>query len=271
MAAQALVSSGATTPAALSPQLGSAGSPAAAGAGRRGAAADGWEELAASQARLGTEIGLADRVRALEAELAGARARHRELEAALDAQMLLGASAAGEGAGAGAAPRAGGAAGDAPAQEAARWLQRAADGGHVLAKYQLATMLAQGEGGVAVDTRRAHALFQAWERECAAQAAREEAALEEAALEAAAPAEPADDGALDAAAAAAGGVQVRAGPGAEGGSGRGGGRGGELLDVTNVARRSLGARESEGGGDELGLKVQALRARIARVSGLGAA
>jgi len=166
---------------------------------------------------------------------------------------------------------AGGAAGDAPAQEAARWLQRAADGGHVLAKYQLATMLAQGEGGVAVDTRRAHALFQAWERECAAQAAREEAALEEAALEAAAPAEPADDGALDAAAAAAGGVQVRAGPGAEGGSGRGGGRGGELLDVTNVARRSLGARESEGGGDELGLKVQALRARIARVSGLGAA
>jgi len=101
VAAQALVSSGATTPAPLSPQLGSAGSPAAAGAGRRGAAADGWEGPA----------GLTERVRALEAELAGARARHRELEAALDAQMLLGASAAGAGAGAGAAPRAGGAAG----------------------------------------------------------------------------------------------------------------------------------------------------------------
>ena len=153
MAAQALVSSGATTPAALSPQLGSAGSPAAAGAGRRGAAADGWEELAASQARLGTEIGLADRVRALEAELAGARARHRELEAALDAQMLLGASAAGEGAGAGAAPRAGGAAG---AEEA-----DGATGGAAEALLRVQLEEARGEARDAEALRRKVAALEA--------------------------------------------------------------------------------------------------------------
>ena len=67
-----------------------------------------------------------------------------------------------------------GVAGSGSESEAGRWLEQAMAGGHVFARYQLATMYAQGDG-MPQDRLKAHELFQAWEEQCAQQEASEPA------------------------------------------------------------------------------------------------